>query len=189
MLPAIPADWKGWCIYFVCTVIFDGSFYPRKSPLSAWSSLLLLSALSVFAMLGLLTGIGFIPDDWSATRLTWSAGLLRGYSLYPRENGPFRLFPYSRGSKVLPSRSHSSTFLEGTLSRAINRLVLKHGMRSCPPVFSHLFIQRIVNEWAHPHGTLTFLSRHGSVTPQVCGHHDSCRCTIFPIYRPCTTIV
>ena len=46
------------------------------------------------ASLGLLTAISFIPDDWSACRLSWSAGILCGYSLYSGEAGPSNGFFY-----------------------------------------------------------------------------------------------
>jgi hypothetical protein len=46
------------------------------------------------ASLGLLTAISFIPDDWSACRLSWSGGILCGYSLYSGEAGPSNGFFY-----------------------------------------------------------------------------------------------
>ena len=46
------------------------------------------------ASLGLLTAISFIPDDWSACRLSWSGGILCGYDLYSGEAGPSNGFFY-----------------------------------------------------------------------------------------------
>jgi hypothetical protein len=46
------------------------------------------------ASLGLLTAISFIPDDWSACRLSWSGGILCGYNLYSGEAGPANGFFY-----------------------------------------------------------------------------------------------
>lgn len=53
-----------------------------------------LSWLLSIAILALMTALGFLPDDWSANRLTWPAGLLRGYPLYAGENGPSNGFFY-----------------------------------------------------------------------------------------------
>jgi len=49
---------------------------------------------AAFASMAIITAIGYIPDDWSANRLTWSGGLFYGYPLYPGENGPSNGFFY-----------------------------------------------------------------------------------------------
>ena len=49
---------------------------------------------AAFSSMAIITAIGYIPDDWSANRLTWSGGLFYGYPLYPGENGPSNGFFY-----------------------------------------------------------------------------------------------
>lgn len=60
----------------------------------AWILHGLTGLLGALASLGLLTAISFIPDDWSACRLSWSGGILCGYSLYSGEAGPSNGFFY-----------------------------------------------------------------------------------------------
>ena len=55
---------------------------------------LLTGLFGGLASLGLLTAVSFIPDDWSACRLSWSGGILHGYHLYSGEAGPSNGFFY-----------------------------------------------------------------------------------------------
>jgi hypothetical protein len=60
----------------------------------SWRHSVLISFLTASALMALFTALGFIPDDWSANRLSWSAGLLRGHPLYTGEKGPSNGFFY-----------------------------------------------------------------------------------------------
>jgi hypothetical protein len=55
---------------------------------------LLFGVTTTCAVMAIITAIGYIPDDWSANRLTWSGGLFYGYPLYPGEKGPSNGFFY-----------------------------------------------------------------------------------------------
>lgn len=69
----------------------------KRSDESAREKWLLHALTGVFgglASLGLLTAASFIPDDWSACRLSWSAGVLCGYPLYSGDAGPSNGFFY-----------------------------------------------------------------------------------------------
>ncbi len=43
---------------------------------------LFFGSIVALAIMAGITAIGFIPDDWSANRLTWPGGLFYGYRLY-----------------------------------------------------------------------------------------------------------
>ena len=60
----------------------------------SWLLHVLTGFFGSLASLGLLTAISFIPDDWSACRLSWSGGILFGYNLYSGEAGPSNGFFY-----------------------------------------------------------------------------------------------
>ena len=94
VIPALPTDWKSWGICFSGILAISRIPSVKNILGHSWWHSVLISLLVASALMALATSIGFIPDDWSATRLSWAAGLLCGYPLYPGENGPSNGFFY-----------------------------------------------------------------------------------------------
>ena len=88
-------NWVTFCVLFllwgVASWIFLGKREKSREALAEHGLIGLLGALS--SML-LMTAYSFVPDDWSACRLSWSGGLLKGYHLYSGDNGPSNGFFY-----------------------------------------------------------------------------------------------
>lgn len=89
ILPAIPLNLGTFIILsglFSLTGFQFGKCYTARYSRLSFS--LLFGFIASFATMALITAIGFIPDDWSANRLTWPGGLFYGYKLYSGETGP-----------------------------------------------------------------------------------------------------
>ncbi len=88
-------NWVTFCVLFliwgVASWIFLGKREKSKEALAEYG---LIGLLGSMASMLLITAFSFVPDDWSACRLSWSGGLLSGYNLYLGENGPSNGFFY-----------------------------------------------------------------------------------------------
>lgn len=94
IIPGLPTDWKSWGICFAGILAITRVPSVRNISGQTWRHSVLAASLAASALMALFTALGFIPDDWSANRLSWSAGLLKGYPLYPGEEGPSNGFFY-----------------------------------------------------------------------------------------------
>lgn len=80
----------------VSSIVLARSFdIAREQSLGRRLTLITFAAcLIALAVMCLLTALGFIPDDWSACRLTWPGSLFFGYHLYMGNEGPSNGFFY-----------------------------------------------------------------------------------------------
>jgi len=94
--PTIPINFVTFLILslFWGGVSFAISWKVGDRSREAWIFHGLTGLFGGLASLGLLTAVSFIPDDWSACRLSWSGGILCGYNLYSGEAGPSNGFFY-----------------------------------------------------------------------------------------------
>ena len=94
--PTIPINFLSFLLLslFWAGVSFAFSWKVGDRSREAWIFHGLIGLFGGLASLGLLTAVSFIPDDWNACRLSWSGGILCGYSLYSGEAGPSNGFFY-----------------------------------------------------------------------------------------------
>ena len=80
-------------IFIICAFVFLLFSYREKAFICIGITLIggILSTLSLW---NLCTALGYVPDDWSANRLSWSAGLIKGYKLYLGNLGPSNGYYY-----------------------------------------------------------------------------------------------
>jgi len=96
-VPAIPINAMTFLVIASCLggwgyLFFKEMTYPKIS--QRVFAAVFFAGFAALTVMVLITAIGFIPDDWSANRLTWSGGLLYGYHLYMGNNGPSNGFFY-----------------------------------------------------------------------------------------------
>jgi hypothetical protein len=100
----------------------------------------LIGLLGALASMLLLTAFSFVPDDWSACRLSWSGGLLCGYNLYAGDAGPSNEVLSSDRSMVLHSGGSDWIFVPICSSFFARGLVHEFNLYFVPNYFSHLAV-------------------------------------------------